>query len=324
MATNLEKTYTAYVMNRALSDATTALAMSRSELWFMKAFLNGDLGSLGLGQWTTYYSCDSVTAGAAGDGVDRWGAVYDGTKIVRGNGAPNSWYVLQSPLIGGSRYYMILQFASTGDRGCNIVFSKAAPTGGTTLNRPTATDEWVHAVTNGVPGLNQGVIAAGKMHGVAAADGSFHIHYSKDTGGDTSFELVFWVLSEPHASDLYPVLTYAQGGANNSFQEGQTNGTTLWKTRHFNGVAVTSAGLIVPNAGGYALGGSFVPAGTGSNFEYPVYCWTADAGYQGIKGRLADFYWAGAVPATTDPVGGPVASAVFGDFWLAANAAPSF
>ncbi len=56
---------------------STALDESRYGLWAVKAMLLGQMGGLVSGLWTIDSSCDSVTAGVAGDGIDRWGgAVY--------------------------------------------------------------------------------------------------------------------------------------------------------------------------------------------------------------------------------------------------------
>ena len=91
--------------------------------------------------WTMRYSCNSVTAGAAGDGVDR---ITANANLVWANaGTAHSWLVLRQTGIA-TNYELLIscEAASAGGAVLLIVVSpSAAFTGGTTTARPTATDE---------------------------------------------------------------------------------------------------------------------------------------------------------------------------------------
>lgn len=89
--------------------------------------------------WSVYYSCDSTTAGTAGDGVDRWS---DYTKLVWGSVAgANSWIVFYNATAG---LYMLLSCENAGSDSntLDIWLATTAFSGGSTTARPTSTDEW--------------------------------------------------------------------------------------------------------------------------------------------------------------------------------------
>lgn len=94
--------------------------------------------------WTVYYSCDSVVAGVAGDGVDRWDTY---TDLVWGNVAGvNSWIVLYNAT--ASLYLLLSCENSASDTNTlDIWVSTSAFTGGTTAARPTSPDEWNASVS---------------------------------------------------------------------------------------------------------------------------------------------------------------------------------
>src|SRR4051812_42695947 len=80
----------------SLNDNRTLLksikdALKGSGTWTDSAGAN--LGGAPAGAWTTRYWWDSVTAGTAGDGVDRWGAI--GNLVWANAGSAHSWYALR-------------------------------------------------------------------------------------------------------------------------------------------------------------------------------------------------------------------------------------
>lgn len=106
MSTVFEKTWQ-FDLNRAAADNTTVGNLSRSFAWWVKEFLKGNMVdpiagvAPAAGQWTVFGSCDSATAGL--DGVDRWGTVFDKTKIVRPMVAITSASLFTTPsATGGS------------------------------------------------------------------------------------------------------------------------------------------------------------------------------------------------------------------------------
>lgn len=132
--------------------ATGAVLTTHRQLWL--AIKNAMLG-FGTLPWTVRYSCTSVVAGAAGDGVDRWSAVGDLVWATADTGTARSWIVLRNT-DGCELLLECRNNSTTTGKGLRIVFSPASGfTGGSTTTRPTATDEIV--LTDGASSTSGGV-----------------------------------------------------------------------------------------------------------------------------------------------------------------------
>jgi hypothetical protein len=96
--------------------------------------------AIGLFPWNVKYSCNSVTAGVPGDGVDRW--VTDSNLVWNQAGGAHSWIVLGQPAILSTTQILISLSPVSGGNQQNFRYaiSNAGFTGGTTSNDPTATD----------------------------------------------------------------------------------------------------------------------------------------------------------------------------------------
>ncbi len=176
---SLTKTWQ-FVPNYAIAATGTALGTNRTILKTIKDFLttdaaewvdNANIATTAANLWTVRYSCDSVVAGSAGDGVDRWDAI---TDLVWANAASaHSWIVLRNTAIGSTAELLISCEGSSGSgHVLTIAISPSAGfTGGTTTARPTATDE---AVT-----LNNAA-----WGGVGTSDTSVKVHVVKSTDGE--------------------------------------------------------------------------------------------------------------------------------------------
>jgi hypothetical protein len=82
------------------------------------------------GAWTLDYSCNAVTAGVKGDGVNRW--------FIDGDIVNNSFAVVT--LVGGGQ--ILLHRDGATDGAGSVYWSESVGfTGGTTVARPTASDE---------------------------------------------------------------------------------------------------------------------------------------------------------------------------------------
>jgi hypothetical protein len=96
--------------------------------------------------WTVEYSCNSVTAGAAGDGIDRW-VTGSNLVYVSAAGTAHSWIVLKQAGLA-SNLQIVIDLVTSGAGAsafayANIFISGSAGfTGGSTTDRPTATDEY--------------------------------------------------------------------------------------------------------------------------------------------------------------------------------------
>lgn len=132
----LVKTWQHNVNNAIVAQGSTA---ADNKAWLL-AVKNAMIG-FGTAPWTVFYSCNSVTAGTAGDGVDRWTTV---ANLVNAAGA-HSWIVLKQTGIA-SNFQVCIDYnsaAAGANTGAIVVSQNAGFTGGSTTARPTATDETV-------------------------------------------------------------------------------------------------------------------------------------------------------------------------------------
>jgi len=161
----LSKTYQ-FNVGQAITAQGTALATNRRILRTIKNTLIG-FGTL---PWTVRYSCDSVTAGTAGDVTDRWAA--DSNLVWAAAASAHSWMVLrQTGIATNFEVLLSLENASaTGSVLTMYVSPTAAFTGGTTTARPTATDE-IAMLANAVWGGVATVDANAKIQVVQSTDG---------------------------------------------------------------------------------------------------------------------------------------------------------
>lgn len=122
---------------------SSALLAQRSMFFALK----NALLSMPLAPWVMRYSCNSATAGTAGDGVDR---LTSSTNFIwAAPGAAHSWFVVRQTGISAT-FELCFSFESASTTGANMLLhmSSTGFTGGTTLLRPTAADEvQVHSGT---------------------------------------------------------------------------------------------------------------------------------------------------------------------------------
>lgn len=176
---SLTKTWQ-FVPNYAIAATGTAINTNRTILLAIKNFLttdatewvdNANVATTAANLWAVRYSCDSVAAGAAGDGVDRWDSIAD---LVFANAASaHSWIVLRQTAIGSTAEMLISceSVGSTGNILTVVISPSAAFTGGTTTARPTATDEIA-------------VLNAATWGGVVVTDANVKLHVMKSTDGE--------------------------------------------------------------------------------------------------------------------------------------------
>jgi hypothetical protein len=152
--------------------------------------------------WTVRYSCDSTTAGSAGDGVDHWSASTD--VVWEPSGSVHSWIVLrQTDYFGSGNHLEMLIDCEQGASGDNyaaigVYLSNTAFSGGTTGTRPTATGEWSviasggSEVTSNWQGLDS-VQTTKSFHMMASDDGEeWRILIS-----DNTYVVAIWAIGKP-------------------------------------------------------------------------------------------------------------------------------
>ncbi len=128
----LEKTWQ-YNVNQQTATSGVLVTDCNAMLFKIKQSLTGFAST----PWTVVMSSDSASAGAA----DYW---ITAANIIHANpGVVHSWIVLQQTGITGGPLQICLDLGSSDPSYMRIVMSYAGFTGGTTTDRPTATDEQI-------------------------------------------------------------------------------------------------------------------------------------------------------------------------------------
>jgi hypothetical protein len=134
-------------VNQPIASLGSIIADNRRLLRSIKNALTGFASN----PWTVRYSCNTTTAGTAGDGVDRWATDADLAWATTTSGA-RSWIVLRQTGIA-TNFEVCLDLVGAGTDSTNglggqlFVSASAGFTGGTTTARPTATDESAQALS---------------------------------------------------------------------------------------------------------------------------------------------------------------------------------
>lgn len=342
----LEKTWQ-FDINRVHPQVGTALLTSQWQVWYIAEFLLGNIGGAATGLWTVYYSCDSVTAGTAGDTTDRWGAgTFAAAKMVRAaNGSAHSWMVLKSPDFGGGDfYYLTVDFVGAANTNYMMILSKTAPTGGTTLTRPTSNTETTATANTGSIVLNDGVAAARHVHAGLTTDGKqFYMAMSKDGGGLFNFCVTSHYLSSTRANDDYRMVVLSDHSAAATIlamAPGLVSTTTFSTRRLSQGPSGNpNSTILFCVAPGYVFTGTNIfpfpttVVATGDAldstvFEYPLMlAFGSDIRFTSwnVKGRVPDFAVGPQtmIHGTTIPSVGTPELMLVGGMWFPTNATPS-
>lgn len=150
-----------FAVNQAVVAQPTLLATGQKLMRLLKTSLIG----FALSPWTVVSSSDAVTAGAG----DKWLA--DTNLTWANSGTAHSWIVLRQTGIATNYEICIdLNSASSVPQLASIIVSPSAGfTGGSTTNRPTATDEMVLLTTAvwGTSSINQNY----QLHVMQSTDG---------------------------------------------------------------------------------------------------------------------------------------------------------
>jgi hypothetical protein len=259
--------------------------------------------------WTCLYSCDSVTAGTAGDGVDRW--LSDANMVWTSASAAHSWTVLKQAGLH-SNFQICIDCKESGfsaaiEQGLTVVVSVSAGfTGGTTTARPTATDELV--ITNG-----SSTNSAGLWNGAtASADFTAVVHTLQSTDGQCTRVGIAWnnlmsgywmfdVPLAPVSTWTLPFIAMAKGNANEAPVYGQLNTdlvTTLPLWSRINGsnvqVVMTAEGSYHPGGADEDVLGNLLTSPNQFDQTWPLFpagiaC--SQAPVRGRHGRVFDFWF---------------------------------
>ncbi len=303
---SLTKTWQ-FVPNYAVASTGTALGTNRTIIKAFKDFIttdaaewvdNTNAATTVSNLWTVRYSCDSVAAGVADDGVDRWDAI---TDLVWANaGSAHSWIVLRNTAIGASADLLISCESASGN-GANITIAispSAGFTGGTTTARPTATDEIV-------------VINNAAWGGVANTDASVKLHMMKSTDGEcwrifccnTGQANTSWIFGKTIAFNASAwtnrLVMYAQGSTAgvNTLTNALLNTAANFTGRGVSSMTMYLAGMYY--ASGLANANITTANDLSSAWPFmPQQLVSATASNRGFQGYVCDLWYGSASVAT--------------------------
>ncbi len=327
-----------------LTNAATVLDITGNVLWYWKAFLMSQIQmktqagatvaiGAATGKWDMDYSCDGLTAGTPGDGVDRLGTtVYPGSAIVPGAGGlfvyatagtAHSWYVLKR-VIGIYTHRILVSWEGSNSYQARISFSRNAFAGGSVTARPTSTNEAVPAQTSIQVGKSSGATAFNKGHGALAADGSFFLNMSQD-GSGKFFQMFNWgPLTDIRTNDSqgYHCRMYVEGNDAGASSFGVPNNINYGAGRHFDGSVCGQVAIIAPQHNGSVYSLDVIDATSNNYAEFPMFFRTE--GPSSFRGRIQDWKWATATLAdgTYDLLAPSIDRYSVGDTTRPARAAP--
>lgn len=246
---------------------------------------------------TVKYSCDSVVAGTAGDGVNRWDSVTDLVWAI--TGTAHSWIVLKFPGISSSCELLIAceNTAATG-QFLNILFSPISGfTGGSTTARPTAPDEIivVNATTWG--GVNT-TDANVKLHFLKSSDGECWRFFCANGGQvNTSFFIEKPVAFSTNWTSPSVCYWVGSSAAISTLTNSFLNTSSLFFGK---GSGSMQMSLSIPHyAGNYANVLTTTANDISGNWPFiPTQLWSNTVGNKGCHGYLNDA-WLGSTTTTT-------------------------
>jgi hypothetical protein len=280
--------------NRALPALGTAIADNRALLLEfrdgMKGLGSGWVDGTGAGTtptncFVTRYSCNSVTAGTAGDGVDRWTTSAD--LVWAAAGSAHSWYVFRQVAIATNFEALVSceGAAGSGQLLTVVVSPSAGFTGGSTTARPTATDEIV--LLAGLSWTNISSDISCRLHVQSSTDGQCTRLWVYQAGA----VVAFWSFEKPQnpvASWTNPSASAVLGNVSStlanlndvaSYRGRGASSMAMYLTTEYAGSARVASSMPGPNA----LSAAWPFLGSG--------LYSLTAANEGRHGNLFDLWW---------------------------------
>ena len=177
--------------------------------------------------WVVDFSSDSTApgTGTAGDGVDHW--TVNGSLVWATAGTAHSWMVIKNTQMPGGTLWVCIDLSNANAYNCTIVISRVGFTGGSTTNRPTATDEVV-TLNNTTWGMDTGGTTSMKLHALKSSDNQHHrVVISRNGWGHG-----LWMFEAITTTDNWTknLLVYTNGTSSANY-----GGSYLVFTNNFNG-----------------------------------------------------------------------------------------
>lgn len=295
---SLSKAYH-FISNYSVTATGTALGTNRTIVKKFKDFLintgeswvdatNASVTPTNM--WSTRYSCDSVTAGSAGDGVDRWDSITD--LVWAAAGVAHSWYVVRNTAIDTNCELLISCEGASGNGALlTIVLSPSAGfTGGTTTARPTATDEIV-VLNGGTYGGVSNIDANVKLHVIKSTDGQCWRLFCAN-GGQINTAVIVEKAAALHSSWARQAVAYVQGAtaATNVLTNALLNSAANFNAR---GASAMTMFLVSPASSGTQTNVTITAANDLSS-EWPFIMqqlFSNTASNKGLHGYLNDIWY---------------------------------
>lgn len=284
-----------YSLRNAVVAQGTLLATGQRLLRLIKNSMKG-FGTL---PWVVQYSCDSVTAGAAGDLVDRWAA--DANLVWANPGSAHSWIVLrQTGIATNFEVCIATNSASSSPSAITIAVSPSAGfTGGSTTARPTATDETV-LINQAAWGAN-GSVNQNYVYDVWQSTDGQCTRMMIHQGGVSA--IGFWVFDKPKNPTTgwtSPSCFLALGSSSTSQIQytllSNSSTTTAFRSR-FSGVnysmTATGEGMQSGQAGILGQATAFLSVNDidSSFIMQPIGIVSITVGMRGRQGAFFDMWW---------------------------------
>ena len=294
-----------------------AITTTAEVLFQIKNNLVGDGGTVFSSPWTVVSSSDSVTA----DNTDRW---LDSGDVVHHNaGSAHSWIVLQNNAIS-TGFQIMLEATRNPGGGSDAMYLQVSEavgfTGGTTTNRPTATDT-VTPVEGGSPSS----LLVANSNNLATEPARLHVMMSSD--GEVTRWFLFSAGTMVHFVDIQKPKNAASGWAipwvATVAIQYYNSGADTPQATYAKLMRDIPPGRVYSRAGGlestlYYTGEGFGdttttndPIGIQQNFQseleaspcfpiLPIGLFSETIGSRGRIGELVDMWWGAVVVATGD------------------------
>lgn len=289
-------------------------------------------------------TCNSVTAGAAGDGVNHLGAAFDATKLVRSalGATPKTWAVVKMPttLTGlAVPFYLTLGMQGATEGAWYMALSKIQPSGGTVNVIPTAADQVIVWNTSQI--ISDLTTAAHKVSIIFGANGSFWFGAERTGQGKPHTFAGVWDFSGPEISgDLFPACVFfASGTAPTRGALGENTTQIFYSNGYNTGGVATGTGMGTRSrtnalSPGSAQNSMVLPPGTAAATWYPRSDLNEDGLFEAIecrymfvnnaanlaylKGTLPDWWFANSSKPVgqLDPSTGVSELICYGHLWL--------
>jgi hypothetical protein len=289
-APTLERTYTV-IPNVAVAQQGSLIATNRHLLRLIVTNL------LSVSGVTCKYSCNGVTAGSAGDGINHWAA--DSDIVFEDAGNAHSWFVLGLPSGLGSMELLVE--ATLGGGGSiaggdiNAYLSLLGFSGGSTTDVPTVGGgDTLLSLTNGPGHLPTGSNYGAHFHVISATDGtSIRVISLKDAAVFAGDPQVNNLILLEKVYDSPAAITNPYGGV---WHYNDTMGDLMGTSNMWHQYATfnnpTSGNLSLISAGfGPITGSGMLPADLDSKLQL-VPCQAIDVPTYGILGYIPDLWWA--------------------------------